>query len=868
MGTSRYPRSGHRIAPALLREVLSVSLPRRLVQENHRRIALYELDESAWVRFGFQTCCELASSVVGRVASELASGQLYICDQYLPKPQGRLVLEDLELEARTYNCLSRLRKQRHLIQAEDWASLAIEDLLGISGFGARSLVDFLSSYETAIAFSPVMQSFSFTHDQLIMQENQVLRSWCRNPQCSVSPEILNLHIPKPEEGASLESLGLKNRTYKRLRQAGYAKNPKELGDATVGQLLSIRGFGITSLLDLVAALSRPPTPRDVLTIRAEHRGGLPDDEILRLWCKRPIFPISEKVRSCSLPRPPDGFRLEDLPLNERIYNCLAKQGFAARPLDLGDLKVADIAEVWGMGEKAIVELLDCLLRLSSSGNAEALESTCSPEPNLPTGRGLLSLEATFARLTTFQQNTHGIRNSRLAMRYFGLDGNGGCTLQTAGDEYGVTKERVRQISFKTAQRLSMANQSIPVLEAALEFVTKSVPKSAEEIESDLATQGYSARPFRLEGLMQAAKLFSREIPFTIQVMDGRRIAVKTEGLELANSARRIAIKSIRHWGVVTVSDIAAQLEEQMTSPVDVSVLIAILSNQKGFSWLDKSTGWFWLRHLTKNRLVSKVKKILSVAHHIDVSELRTGVGRHHQMRGLAPPRRVLLELCKQLTGCEVDGNMVSAFTGFVWTKALRGVERTMVEILKDYGPIMQRAEFEEMCVNRGINRSTFYVHLDYSPIIEKYANGVYGLRGACVPPGLVESLLPKHQRHATVRLDHGWTHDGRIFVGYRLSKAMLTTGCFGVPGALKEFLEGDYQLTAADGQNIGKVVIKKNAGWGIGPFFTRRGGEEGDVLLLLFDLTRRVAVASIGDDGLLDQSADKEGPAAAAIRLR
>ena len=853
MGISQYPRSGRRIAPALLCEVLSIPLPSYLQPENQKEILFCDLDESAWVRFGFKTCCDLAKAVIRRVASEFACGRFYVSGQHLPKPPGNLVLEDLELEVRTFNCLSRLRRQRHLSQAEDWASITIEDLLGISAFGAKSLVDFLSSYETAISLSQGQQTFSYTPDQLVVEENRALRSWCENPKNSLSPEIMNLHIPRPKLGLSLEDLGLKYRTYKRLRRAGYARDPQGLGDATVRHLLSIRGFGITSLLDLVAALSRPLTLKADLGLSPDDRVTLTENQILRRWCKRPVFPIPKKVQSCYLPKPPEGFRLEQLSLNERAYNCLENEGFGARPQALGDLKVGDIIQVWGIGDKTIVLLLECLLQVSKSGNAEALKSAC-PEPQQPTEEHFVSLESTLAKLTTFQQNLRGNRNSRLVTRYFGLDGNGGCTLQTAGEEFGVTKERVRQISSKTAQRLRKLNHSIPVLESALEFVAKSVPNVAEIIESDLATQGYSAQAFRLEGLIQAARLFSKEVTFTVQMMDGQRMVVKTEGAQLAKEVRRIAIKSIRHWGVVTISDIAAQVVEEMKSPVEANLLTVTLSSLKGFSWLDQSTGWFWLRHLPKNRLVGKVRKILSVANRIDISELRTGVGRHYRMKGYAPPRRVLLELCKQLEGCSVEDNYVFAKPALEWSNVLSGIERTMVEVLKEHGPLMQTAEFENICVSRGMNRSTFYVYLDYSAVFEKYANGVFGLRGACIPPGLIESLRPRRQGPVTVRLDHGWTEDGRIFVSYRLSRPMLLTGCFGIPGSLKEFLAGEFRLAAADGQNIGKLVVKKHSAWGLGPFFTRRGGEEGDVLLLMFDLTGHVVIASIGDESLLDQS--------------
>ena len=60
---------------------------------------------------------------------------------------------------------------------------------------------------------------------------------------------------------------------------------------------------------------------------------------------------------------------------------------------------------------------------------------------------------------------------------------------------------------------------------------------------------------------------------------------------------------------------------------------------------------------------------------------------------------------------------------------LRGAdtERTMADVLKEHGPILERQRLEDLCTARGLKRDTFYVHLTYSPVIERYAQGVYGL---------------------------------------------------------------------------------------------------------------------------------------------
>ena len=46
------------------------------------------------------------------------------------------------------------------------------------------------------------------------------------------------------------------------------------------------------------------------------------------------------------------------------------------------------------------------------------------------------------------------RNARIAARYYGFDGRGGGSLQTVGNEIGLTRERVRQIVTASSEWLS------------------------------------------------------------------------------------------------------------------------------------------------------------------------------------------------------------------------------------------------------------------------------------------------------------------------------------------------------------------------------------------------------------------------------
>jgi len=216
-----------------------------------------------------------------------------------------------------------------------------------------------------------------------------------------------------------------------------------------------------------------------------------------------------------------------------------------------------------------------------------------------------------------------------------------------------------------------------------------------------------------------------------------------------------------------------------------------------------------------------------------------------------------MELCRQLPWSKVEGERITAATPLNPSEVLSDSEQIVLRVLNEHGPVIQRAKFEQLCLGSGMNHGTFWALLTYSPLICRHASGVYALRGAEVPIGLVESLIPKRANRSKLLIDYGWTDERKVQTLYRLSASILNNGIVSVPSALKAFVQGKFSLTTGDDSRVGTLVVKDNCAWGLGPFFTRRGGEPGDYLSILFDLTHRNAVIELGDASLTDTLGDR-----------
>ena len=152
MAIARYPRPGDRLAPLALREILQERAPARLVGKSlGRKKLLCDLDETVWESLSDEQIAQIGEIIVARVRNKDCNQVVH--QRHLPRlPEGS-TLEDLCLENRTYNCLSR---EGFREDPQRLAGRTLGEMLKIRAFGARCLVDLLTALETYIAREGVL----------------------------------------------------------------------------------------------------------------------------------------------------------------------------------------------------------------------------------------------------------------------------------------------------------------------------------------------------------------------------------------------------------------------------------------------------------------------------------------------------------------------------------------------------------------------------------------------------------------------------------------------------------------------------------------------------------------------------------------
>ena len=279
----------------------------------------------------------------------------------------------------------------------------------------------------------------------------------------------------------------------------------------------------------------------------------------------------------------------------------------------------------------------------------------------------------------------------------------------------------------------------------------------------------------------------------------------------------------------------------------------VLAAYPGFHWLDKRRTWFRVGSALCLGLAHAVTKILSVAGRIEIGAIYGAVLRSWRRGQALPPRGAILEYCRHMPGTCVEGRCVISDPPRDWRKDLSGVERTMVEVLTEHGPVMERPAFEAECLQRGMNRCTFNVMVTNSPVVVPCGHCLYKLIGTRTP----RRAAPRRWRRALPRVLRacGRTEDGKTYAVYRLSEAVVSGGLVTMPSASRARLHGKFAIRTPEGRELGEMTAKDGCAWGLAPALREAGARQGDQLLLIFDAAQRVADFHLGEPSVLIPSA-------------
>lgn len=335
------------------------------------------------------------------------------------------------------------------------------------------------------------------------------------------------------------------------------------------------------------------------------------------------------------------------------------------------------------------------------------------------------------------------RDMNITMRHYGWDGDGGCSLQQTGDEYGLTRERVRQISNAFTKELApLAEARLTTLPALVEALSIRAPASASRVEKELSDLGLAGD--RIEGIIRANAAFS-PIKKKLKVVEenGVRYLI-IPGMEgVSTKIIAHAQKACSHLGMVNIDDLLYLLPG-IPKDQAINYLRDVLETRPDRVWLDAGKKWLWLKESPRNRLLTCLDKMIGVFNSTTVEFVLIGANRYfHKGKSRASELKAPVDVVSQFikaTGlASVSPNgIVRKIEGFKQRTKVLELEQSLLDVIASRPEkIAREKELENLIVpvvdgHTHAKKYRFSNALNYSPLIRKGEK-----RGEYVANGMV-----------------------------------------------------------------------------------------------------------------------------------
>jgi len=323
------------------------------------------------------------------------------------------------------------------------------------------------------------------------------------------------------------------------------------------------------------------------------------------------------------------------------------------------------------------------------------------------------------------------RDRQVVQRVLGWDGQGGCLLAQAGDEFGITRERARQVYDRAIQQIRTFKPG-STFDEVLAFVHRRRNRSAEDIESELQLRGLTRHCFGMRALWSTVRVFGRTPKFVLEQTGGKLFVVARAGV--VRTILKAAQRSSSRYGLQTVAEMCTAIAPNCRSASDRHLVRQVLETRDDLHWLDARKQWFWLASVPRNPVVGCIKKLLRFAGSVRLTDIQRAVERLPRKRTMPIPRAALMGFCLQAPFCRIGGGSVELVGSLGTAKPLSGAEAKVCRILKRNGNELKFGCLEALCAAAGVRRPNLWRILQYSPLIFRRAPRTYSVITASSRP--------------------------------------------------------------------------------------------------------------------------------------
>lgn len=303
------------------------------------------------------------------------------------------------------------------------------------------------------------------------------------------------------------------------------------------------------------------------------------------------------------------------------------------------------------------------------------------------------------------------------------------TLQEIGDQYGVTRERIRQLERRVRKRLrsQIRDSSLFYSRAAVALLNQMGDGTTlDGWRQSLVGNGLLRDGSSLRTLVAVCTSTGREQLALPKYFEETLLGVRSPRI-LSATPRviRQARKTCRKCGAVrTVSLVNEEISE-----ADVKLIL----ESRGFA--EAAHGW-WIQEASSrsgraNVLERVAAKVIVCCGPISPILLRRALRKHLMRQRLsAPPSEVLIRLLEETGSFALANGLVHLVKVPKSKPKLNSREVAFLRIVRAQGPILTYEEIHAAITAEGYSGVSASSLQTYSPLVEKVEFGLYRLLGA------------------------------------------------------------------------------------------------------------------------------------------
>lgn len=409
-----------------------------------------------------------------------------------------------------------------------------------------------------------------------------------------------------------------------------------------------------------------------------------------------------------------------------------------------------------------------------------------------------------------------LRSDIFARRY-GVLGEEDSKLQSIGEEFKLTRERIRQITAKMAERVSGFAFHTPRFDELISLMPESLPSRVADLDTRFRSllgeslSIVSADRFAREILGKAVTVITDRPADMALPWDKVAIDPNEHDSAALRAVRDAARAMIRSAGAAQLFFVAGAAAKILGRGIDIEKVLRCCKVISGFEWLIETDGWFWFGlDEGNNRLLRIALKILAISNRsVDGEEIHAALVRSRRDHYDSAPGRpylieptidVVIEVLRRLPDvATVQSNNFRLKEPIPLKGLLSDAELAIFNCLSANGGVASTATLDRLLVEPGlVKHMTLHICLNSTSIAIPIDFGLYVLRGYSLSPSSLGTEAAARWERLSEAQRFLKREEGVYTYEFELTPYMLQTRFFSVSAPLSSVLTpGEYSVRGA-----------------------------------------------------------------------